>query len=114
MILLQLLHALHGLHSRGISLAGRLNVWLSPSAWTTLQRPDERAERPMGGWWSCAEQLIVQHSLPELTARWQARLVSNFDYLVSLNLLACRRPRDRTFHPIMPWVIDFSCLPPEG
>ena len=114
LILLQLLHALHELHSRGISLAGRLNVRLSPSAWTTLQWPGEpEEEQPTGCWWASAEQLNAQYSLPELTARWQARLVSNFDYLVALNLMACRRPRDRSFHPIMPWVLDFSCLPQE-
>lgn len=39
--------------------------------------------------------------------------VSNFDYLVALNLLGGRRPGDPTFHPFLPWVMDFSALPRE-
>lgn len=32
---------------------------------------------------------------------------------VALNLISGRRPGDRTFHPVMPWVLNFSALPAE-
>ncbi|XP_002873901.2 protein GFS12 isoform X1 [Arabidopsis lyrata subsp. lyrata] len=41
---------------------------------------------------------------------WRGEL-SNFEYLLVLNKLAGRRWGDHTFHPVMPWVIDFSKKP---
>jgi factor associated with neutral sphingomyelinase activation len=37
---------------------------------------------------------------------WQARLVSNYDYLMYLNLAAGRSFCDLTQWPIMPWVLN--------
>lgn len=37
--------------------------------------------------------------------------MSNFDYLMQLNLLAGRRRGNPCFHPILPWVIDMSIAP---
>ena len=37
--------------------------------------------------------------------------MSNFDYLMQLNLLAGRRRGNPCFHPILPWVIDMSTGP---
>ena len=34
--------------------------------------------------------------------------MSNFDYLMTLNLLAGRRMGDPNNHPVFPWVMDFS------
>ncbi len=42
--------------------------------------------------------------------RWAAQM-SNFDYLMQLNLLAGRRRGNPCFHPILPWVIDMSVAP---
>ncbi|BBN03886.1 factor associated with neutral sphingomyelinase activation [Marchantia polymorpha subsp. ruderalis] len=44
--------------------------------------------------------------LQRLTAAWQARLVSNYDYLVYLNLAAGRSFCDLTQWPVMPWVLS--------
>ncbi|XP_031384757.1 protein GFS12 isoform X2 [Punica granatum] len=46
--------------------------------------------------------------------RWWSGELSNFEYLLVLNKLAGRRWGDHTFHPVMPWVIDFSTLPDEN
>lgn len=46
--------------------------------------------------------------------RWWNGELSNFEYLLVLNRLAGRRWGDHTFHPVMPWVIDFSTLPDEN
>lgn len=45
--------------------------------------------------------------------RWWRGELSNFEYLLFLNKLAGRRWGDHTFHPVMPWVIDFSTKPTE-
>ena len=34
--------------------------------------------------------------------------ISNFGYLMALNAFAKRRVADPYFHPVMPWVMDFS------
>ncbi|KAK1557958.1 hypothetical protein Q3G72_034732 [Acer saccharum] len=44
---------------------------------------------------------------------WRGEL-SNFEYLLFKNKLAGRRWGDHTFHPVMPWVIDFSSKPDEN
>ncbi|KAL1197808.1 Protein GFS12 [Cardamine amara subsp. amara] len=43
--------------------------------------------------------------------KWWRGEVSNFEYLLALNKLAGRRWGDHTFHPVIPWVIDFSKKP---
>ena len=42
---------------------------------------------------------------PELTARWQRRELSNFEYLMELNTLAGRTYNDVTQWPVFPWVL---------
>ncbi|GAV71633.1 WD40 domain-containing protein/Beach domain-containing protein [Cephalotus follicularis] len=46
--------------------------------------------------------------------QWWRGELSNFEYLLLLNRLAGRRWGDHTFHPVMPWVIDFSTKPDEN
>ncbi|KAK4800385.1 hypothetical protein SAY86_020872 [Trapa natans] len=46
--------------------------------------------------------------------RWWNGELGNFEYLLLLNRLAGRRWGDHTFHPVMPWVIDFSSFPDEN
>lgn len=46
--------------------------------------------------------------------RWWRGELSNFEYLLFLNRLAGRRWGDHTFHPVMPWVVDFSIKPDEN
>ncbi|KAE9611270.1 putative protein kinase CMGC-CDKL-Cr family transcription factor WD40-like family [Lupinus albus] len=43
--------------------------------------------------------------------QWWRGELNNFEYLLILNRLAGRRWGDHTFHPVMPWVIDFSSKP---
>ncbi|KAJ6790923.1 protein GFS12 isoform X2 [Iris pallida] len=46
--------------------------------------------------------------------QWWMGELSNYEYLLVLNRLAGRRWGDHTFHPVMPWVIDFSVKPDEN
>uniref|UniRef100_UPI00358FAF03 WD repeat-containing protein 81-like isoform X2 n=1 Tax=Myxine glutinosa TaxID=7769 RepID=UPI00358FAF03 len=43
-----------------------------------------------------------------LVAEWVHGKCSNFDYLMELNRLAGRRMGDPNYHPVLPWVIDFT------
>ncbi|XP_062816112.1 WD repeat-containing protein 81 [Anolis carolinensis] len=47
-------------------------------------------------------------SLGELVQDWVSGRLSNFDYLMHLNRLAGRRTGDPNYHPVLPWVVDFS------
>ena len=45
----------------------------------------------------------------ELSARWQSRQISNFDFLMRLNTLAGRTYNDPNQYPVFPWVLqDYS------
>ncbi|VAI88898.1 unnamed protein product [Triticum turgidum subsp. durum] len=46
--------------------------------------------------------------------RWWTGELSNYEYLIVLNKLAGRRWGDPAFHPVMPWVIDFTVRPDES
>ena len=64
-----------------------------------------------------ARNLRVKHSFrPEsefkksrLTEKWVKREISNFEYLMALNLYAGRTYNDLTQYPVFPWVLrDFE------
>uniref|UniRef100_A0A3P8NY48 WD repeat-containing protein 81 n=1 Tax=Astatotilapia calliptera TaxID=8154 RepID=A0A3P8NY48_ASTCA len=50
--------------------------------------------------------------LRTLVLDWVHGRVSNFRYLMELNRLAGRREGDPNYHPVLPWVVDFTV--PEG
>ena len=46
-----------------------------------------------------------------MTAKWQRREISNFDYLMYLNTIAGRTHNDLNQYPVFPWVLsDYSSL----
>ena len=47
--------------------------------------------------------------LPKVTEDWVTNKISNFKYLMILNYLAGRRMGDPNHHPVLPWVMDFTC-----
>ncbi|XP_072909114.1 WD repeat-containing protein 81 isoform X2 [Hemitrygon akajei] len=47
-------------------------------------------------------------SLRELVTHWVHGRLSNFAYLMALNRLAGRRWGDPNYHPVLPWVTDFT------
>lgn len=49
-----------------------------------------------------------QEKLCHLVVGWVHGQVSNFDYLMELNRLAGRRMGDPNYHPVLPWVVDFT------
>ncbi|XP_076831967.1 WD repeat-containing protein 81 [Brachyhypopomus gauderio] len=46
--------------------------------------------------------------LKSLVLDWVYGRVSNFSYLMELNRLAGRREGDPNYHPVLPWVVDFT------
>uniref|UniRef100_A0A1A8BMJ3 WD repeat-containing protein 81 n=1 Tax=Nothobranchius kadleci TaxID=1051664 RepID=A0A1A8BMJ3_NOTKA len=48
------------------------------------------------------------HELKTLVLDWVHGRVSNFHYLMELNRLAGRREGDPNYHPVLPWVVDFT------
>ncbi|MEQ2188700.1 hypothetical protein GOODEAATRI_017651, partial [Goodea atripinnis] len=46
--------------------------------------------------------------LKTLVLDWVHGRVSNFHYLMELNRLAGRRKGDPNYHPVLPWVVDFT------
>ncbi|XP_065137112.1 WD repeat-containing protein 81 [Paramisgurnus dabryanus] len=48
------------------------------------------------------------HELKSLVLDWVHGRVSNFHYLMELNRLAGRREGDPNYHPVLPWVVDFT------
>ncbi|KAM8975356.1 WD repeat-containing protein 81 [Pelodytes ibericus] len=48
------------------------------------------------------------NELKELVINWIHGRASNFDYLMYLNKLAGRREGDPNYHPVLPWVVDFT------
>lgn len=49
-----------------------------------------------------------QDYLKSLVLDWVHGRVSNFSYLMELNRLAGRREGDPNYHPVLPWVVDFT------
>ncbi|NWR53545.1 WDR81 protein, partial [Regulus satrapa] len=80
--------------------------------------PEEEKENREGGLEGESEQSCVQRQevmcsacqkdLRDLVLQWVHGQVSNFDYLMRLNSLAGRRMGDPNYHPVLPWVVDFT------
>ncbi|XP_068945764.1 WD repeat-containing protein 81 isoform X1 [Petaurus breviceps papuanus] len=51
---------------------------------------------------------VGQEELRRLVLDWVHGRVSNFHYLMQLNWLAGRRWGDPNYHPVLPWVVDFT------
>ncbi|EHB07113.1 WD repeat-containing protein 81 [Heterocephalus glaber] len=51
---------------------------------------------------------ICREELKGLVLDWVHGRISNFHYLMQLNRLAGRRQGDPNYHPVLPWVVDFT------
>ena len=127
----ELLHALRWYHSRGLA-HGALNlhsVKISKGLWIYLESPDfshtlhHNSDLLSSGADSVADnkpiskpqlttnELVCKWTtddLPNLVESWVHGKISNFDYLMALNALVGRRLGDPNYHPVFPWVTDFS------
>ncbi|XP_028662473.2 WD repeat-containing protein 81 [Erpetoichthys calabaricus] len=67
--------------------------------------PDSQQVRERSGKDIC--QACSDH-LSRLLTDWLHGRVTNFQYLMELNRLAGRREGDPNYHPVLPWVVDFT------
>uniref|UniRef100_UPI00398F874B WD repeat-containing protein 81 n=1 Tax=Pristiophorus japonicus TaxID=55135 RepID=UPI00398F874B len=118
-VLFQLLQAMRACHRQGLAcgsltlahlalderLCAQLRVSLSD-----YERPEEAAGvrgeevRVAEGPERCGRP----EELRCLLTDWVHGRISNFSYLMGLNRLAGRRPGDPNYHPVLPWVVDFT------
>ncbi|KAF7109542.1 hypothetical protein CFC21_109785 [Triticum aestivum] len=133
----QIMSALAYLHDFGVH-HGNLKpstILMSDSLWPYLSISDishVKQNRGFGGPEGsilnscCAEEdcssrsIFASFNLPSSLdwsshfKRWWTGELSNYEYLLVLNKLAGRRWGDPAFHPVMPWVIDFTVRPDEN
>ncbi|KAG0169423.1 WD repeat-containing protein 81 [Apophysomyces sp. BC1015] len=118
-VVYQLLRAVASLHSRGI-LHGSLkasnilvdeNLWIQIAGMEYDANPvDVDIERLLHD--AQTPKLIKDINEEPLVIKWVRGEISNFSYLMALNHFAGqavgRREGDPNFHPILPWVTDFT------
>jgi len=96
-VIYQLVHAMEYLHSKDL-WHGSLRPWnirMTQDLWTHIDPPMSIQENA--------------NSIEELTHQWRNWKLSNLEYLMAVNAAAGRRMSDAKFHPVVPWVTDFSC-----
>ncbi|KAG2178007.1 hypothetical protein INT43_003260 [Umbelopsis isabellina] len=114
-VIYQLLRAIAGLHSRGF-VHGALrasNIFIDENFWVQLSGIEfsiNNRELMEASIHSNIPKHIQEESL---VMRWVRGDISNYTYLMALNHLAGRREGDPNFHPVLPWVTDFSGDTPE-
>ena len=102
------LAALHEVHRRRYLLrASALELFFSdaPPAFLHLRKPAARRRLASRLQYACPRAHVVAPSetnrlVAELTARWQRREVTNFEYLMRLNTLAGRTFNDLNQYPV--------------
>uniref|UniRef100_A0A8C6V6F1 WD repeat domain 81 n=2 Tax=Elapinae TaxID=42168 RepID=A0A8C6V6F1_NAJNA len=76
------------------------------AASSTPEQGSPEGQGPRGP--AAAEGAGALPDLGDLVLDWVHGRLSNLDYLMHLNHLAGRRPRDPNYHPVLPWVMDFT------
>ncbi|XP_047323104.1 protein GFS12 [Impatiens glandulifera] len=134
-LIYQLLSALAHIHGLGVSHSNLCpsNVFLTDFCWSWIHVMDgsqldscqsSSCSEVSNVTGCCMEDCVSQGVFTDIrfsqTLDWHSAFqswwrgdLSNFDYLLVLNRLAGRRWGDHSFHPVMPWVIDFSTKPDE-
>jgi hypothetical protein len=111
-VVYQLLQALAFIHSKGIVLHNldSSGITLDDNLWLML--PFSLSDRTC---MAIADQRHFRLSVPRtvdgdvpLTTRWLDGKLSNFEYLMAINHAAGRTMIDPLYHPILPWVTDFT------
>ncbi|XP_048586310.1 WD repeat-containing protein 81 isoform X1 [Nematostella vectensis] len=57
---------------------------------------------------SLTDPNVLTHDLATLVDMWVRDEITNFDYLMALNYHSGRRLGDPNYHPLFPWVVDFT------
>ncbi|KAI8997149.1 hypothetical protein BDB01DRAFT_770023 [Pilobolus umbonatus] len=120
-IIYQLLRVAASLHSRGI-IHGSLkasNILIDENLWIQVAGIENGCNPNDFD----VKKFIYEHEMSKITksirdtplvVNWVRGDISNFSYIMALNHLAGRREGDPNFHPILPWITDFSGDSIEG
>ncbi|KAI8342526.1 hypothetical protein BC941DRAFT_142039 [Chlamydoabsidia padenii] len=114
-IVYQLLRIMASLHSRGV-LHGDVrasNILVDENLWIQLsgiQYGSSTFEKDLKMMELGGQQYPLYQEVNEepLVIQWVRGDISNYSYLMILNSLAGRREGDPNFHPILPWITDFT------
>ncbi|CAO3627368.1 unnamed protein product [Cunninghamella blakesleeana] len=114
-VIYQLLRTMASLHSRGI-IHGNLkasNIFVDEHLWIQLAGlhfGSDKNELELSEIYGGEQRFPLYTDVKEdpLVIQWVRGDISNYSYLMILNHLAGRREGDPNFHPILPWVSDFS------
>ncbi|CEP18332.1 hypothetical protein [Parasitella parasitica] len=114
-IIYQLLRVTASLHSRGV-VHGSIkasNILVDENLWIQLagiEFEPNPLDFDVKKWLYEQESSKLSREIPEepLVISWVKGNISNYSYLMALNHLAGRREGDPNFHPILPWITDFS------
>ncbi|RIA98648.1 hypothetical protein C1645_76770 [Glomus cerebriforme] len=114
-ILYQILKTVQKLHQKGVIHGGLKpsNILVDENLWVTLAGFECSVPACDDTTYRCTQEIVfgdipkeIQDDTP--TMKWVRGDISNFDYIMSLNYLAGRRIGDPNFHPIFPWITDFT------
>ncbi|CAG8477948.1 2875_t:CDS:10 [Funneliformis caledonium] len=113
-ILYQLLKTVQKLHQIGVIHGGLKpsNILVDENLWVTLTGFE--CSVPLCDDTYHYSQEVVLGNIPKevqddtFTMKWVRGDITNFNYIMSLNYLAGRRIGDPNFHPIFPWITDFT------
>ncbi|XP_032901786.1 WD repeat-containing protein 81 [Amblyraja radiata] len=123
-VLYQALQALRACHREGLAVGGltlahlaldeklftqvRLNLGDYEGDDDDEEEEEEEQQQPEEEEAGALEPSSEPRDLRELVTSWVQGRVSNFAYLMGVNRLAGRRSGDPNYHPVLPWVVDFS------
>ncbi|XP_051891247.1 WD repeat-containing protein 81 [Pristis pectinata] len=119
-VLYQALQAMQACHREGLACGGLslAHLTLDDRLFTQLRISLADYEEAEGGGQGEREGVDEERlgrepqELWELVTAWVHGRISNFTYLMGLNRLAGRRSGDPNYHPVLPWVVDFTA--PHG
>ncbi|XP_059511442.1 WD repeat-containing protein 81 isoform X2 [Stegostoma tigrinum] len=121
-LLYQVLQAMQAAHQAGLAcgslslthlkLDERLHVQLQLSL-SDYERPEAgeltgEEAGDQGSEQAALSGQLEELPLPALATHWVHGRISNFTYLMALNRLTGRRAGDPNYHPVLPWVVDFT------
>jgi hypothetical protein len=68
-------------------------------------RESRHSGQTAGTGWRVQTRKMLSHARKQLVKRWSSGMVSNFEFLMQLNLLAGRSTQDLSRYPVFPWVL---------
>ncbi|XP_023216973.1 WD repeat-containing protein 81-like, partial [Centruroides sculpturatus] len=135
-LIYQLLYVLQEVHNKGlylgiitlddIKVSQKLWIEVVPKLWNDILSEAKTQSNFVNFEYSsqteskknsknCEKEISIKENKEQLhflVNAWTKGEISNFDYLMELNKLAGREMNNPSYHPVLPWIMDFTV--PEG